>query len=212
MITTQTDSKSTYPMNPDEPTWIAQARQGNQAAFSNIVEVYQKPIYNLCHRMLGDRTEAEDAAQETFIRAYFKLDSYDEKRKFSSWLFSIASHHCIDKLRKRRIQWISWDELPPWRWLPDTNAPQPEENMIAYEATQEVHALLDSLAPDYRAAVVLKYWHNFSYEEIAESLNTTVSAIKSKLFRARRMMAKTASEPENQQMTPSKIALVKLKA
>ena len=93
-------------MEDTESNWIQQARAGDQAAsadaFSRLVEAYQTPIYNLAYRMLGNRTEAEDAAQETFIRAYTRLDTYDPGRKFSSWLLSIASHYCVDVLRRRR--------------------------------------------------------------------------------------------------------------
>jgi RNA polymerase sigma-70 factor (ECF subfamily) len=209
-IQTDTDGKaSKYPPNPEEAEWIARARRGDKAAFANIVEAYQRPIYNLCYRMLGDAGEAEDAAQEAFIRVFLKLDSYDPKRKFSSWLFSIASHYAIDRLRKRRIQWVSWEELPPWRWLPADNALQPEETILEVEATQEIRVLLDTLPPDYRAAVILKYWYDMPYEEIAETLNTTVSAIKSKLFRARKMMANTARQKQGNLMTSRGIALAK---
>jgi len=197
----------TYPVDPDEAKWVASAKEGDQTAFSKIVEVYQKPIFNLCYRMLGDSAQAEDAAQESFIRAYFKLDSYDDSRKFSSWIFSIASHYCIDKLRKRRFQWISWDDLPPWRWLPDPDTPQPEESMIDVEAMQEIHGLLDALPPDYKAAVIFKYWYDMPYTDIAEALDTTVSAIKSKLFRARKMMAQAATERENEPVRSSKVVL-----
>ena len=186
--------ESKYPLNPEEAVWVSQAQQGNRKAFTKIVEAYQRPVYNVCYRMLGNAVEAEDAAQEVFVRAFFKLDTYDSGRKFSSWLFSIASHYAIDQLRKRRMQVISWDDLPPWRWLPDENSPQPEEYLLKDEATQEVHALLDTLPADYRAAVILKYWHNMPYEEIAQTLSTTVSAIKSKLFRARKMLAQAAEK------------------
>lgn len=186
--------------NPiEEANWIARARQGDQTAFSQLVTVYQKPVFNVCYRMLGNRTEAEDAAQETFIRAYLKLETYDAHRKFSSWLFSIASHHCIDRIRKRRMQLVSWDDLPPWRWIPDKESKQPEAVLLEDEKTRDLHALLNTLPPDYRAAVVLKYFHEMSYDEIAESLDTTVSAIKSKLFRARKMMAQAA---KNEQPSP----------
>ena len=80
-------------------------------AFNNIVEKYQKPIYNFCYHMFDNANEAEDVAQEIFIWAYFKLDSYAETYKFSTWLFSIASHYCIDRLRKRRFQLVSWDDI-----------------------------------------------------------------------------------------------------
>lgn len=179
-----------------EAVWVVSAKRGDRVAFTKIVEAYQRPIFSLCYRMLGDAAEAEDAAQEAFIRAFLKLDSYDSARKFSSWLFSIASHYCIDRLRKRRIQWLSLEALPPWRANISDDKPQPEEALVEVETTQEIRELLSTLPPDYRAAVVLKYWHNMPYEEIAELLNTTVSAIKSRLFRARKMMAEAA---ENQQ-------------
>jgi RNA polymerase sigma-70 factor (ECF subfamily) len=178
-------------MNSDETLWIARARQGDDEAFNRLVEAYQRPVFSVCYRMLGDPAEAEDAAQETFIRAYTRLDSYDPGRKFSSWLLAIASHYCIDRLRRRRFNLVSWEDLPPWRWLPDPD-PQPEEAALRHEAQRQVQGLLDQLPPDYRAAVVLRYWHDLSYEEIAEALDASLPAIKSRLFRARQMMAQAA--------------------
>ncbi len=179
-----------------ELQWIARARQGDQHAFSQLVAVYQKPVFNVCYRMLGNRGDAEDAAQEAFIRAYLKLETYDAARKFSSWLFSIATHYCIDRLRKQRMKLVSWDDLPPWNPVPGKMSEQPETAVVADENTRELHAMLDTLPADYRAAVVLKYWHEMSYDEIAQTLDTTVSAIKSKLFRARKMMAQAAKKKE----------------
>jgi RNA polymerase sigma-70 factor (ECF subfamily) len=188
--TTQPDHLS--PENQaQEKAWATAAQQGDQTAFMNIVDAYQRPVYNLCYRMLGDTTQAEDAAQETFLRVYTKLDTYQESRKFSSWLFSIASHYCIDQLRRRRYQMVSWDDLPPWRWLPTTD-PEPEDVVMHDEAQDNLRNLLNKLQPDYRAAVILRYWHEMSYEEIAEALDTTISAIKSRLFRAKQMMVQAA--------------------
>jgi len=175
-------------MQAQEQAWARAAQKGDQAAFMHIVEAYQRPVYNLCYRMLDDPTEAEDAAQETFLRAYTKLKTYNPRLKFSSWLFSVASHYCIDRLRQRRYQFISWDELPPWRPL-STPEPEPEDATLAREAHDMLHQLLDSLPPDYRAATILRYWYEMSYDEIAATLDTSVSAIKSRLFRARQMMA-----------------------
>ena len=183
--------------NPIEETrWIERAKQGDQTAFSQLVTVYQKPVFNVCYRMLGNHGDAEDAAQEAFIRAYLKLETYDAARKFSSWLFSIATHYCIDRLRKQRMKLVSWDDLPPWRWIPAKKSEQPEMVMLDNENSRELHTLLNVLPADYRAAVVLKYWHEMSYNEIAETLDTTVSAVKSKLFRARKMMAQAAKKKE----------------
>lgn len=183
-------------MQQQEHAWALAAQQGDSAAFMEIVDTFQKPVFNLCYRMLGDAPEAEDAAQETFLRAYTKLDTYNPNRKFSSWLLSIASHYCIDRLRKRRYQMVSWDDLPPWRWLPDTK-PQPEAVALKHESDENLHELLDTLPADYRAATILRYWYEMSYDEIAETMDTSVSAIKSRLFRAKQMLADAA-----QQQTP----------
>lgn len=174
-----------------EQTWALAAQKGDRSAFMRIVEAYQRPVYNLCYRMLGgDVTEAEDAAQETFLRAYTKLNMYNPSRKFSSWLFSIASHYCIDRLRQRRYQLIGWDELSaPDQDVLSSPEPQPEAVALTREDHATLHTLLNSLPPDYRAATILRYWHELSYDEIAETLETSVSAIKSRLFRAKQMMA-----------------------
>jgi len=174
-----------------EQSWAMAAQRGDRPAFMRLVEVYQRPVYNLCYRMLGgDVTEAEDAAQETFLRAYTKLDTYNPNRKFSSWLFSIASHYCIDRLRQRRYQMVDWDDLPaPDQHVLSNPEPQPEAAALSREEHRTLHRLLNNLPPDYRAATILRYWHELSYDEIAEALNTTVSAVKSRLFRAKQMMA-----------------------
>ena len=171
----------------EETAWIQRAVAGEQEAFACLVEAYQTAVYNLAHRMLGNAAEAEDAAQETFLRAYTRLNTYDLDRKFSSWLLAIASHHCIDRLRQRRLGWLSLDELPPWRWRASSS--RPEEAVIRSEERDEVRQLLDQLPPHYRAAVILHYWYDLSYREIAETLETTESAVKSTLYRARRMLA-----------------------
>jgi RNA polymerase sigma-70 factor (ECF subfamily) len=179
-----------------EQAWLDQARNGNKEAFSRLVEAYQTPVYNLTYRMLGNRAEAEEAAQESFIRAYSRLHRYDPAYKFSTWMLSIASNHCIDVLRKRRITWLSLDEPLPAEFAPQlaSDRPDPERAMEQSEVEDQVRELLNALEPDYRAAVILRYWYELSYEEIAETMDTTVSAIKSRLFRARKMLAVAARE------------------
>src|SRR5512133_4258284 len=93
-------------------------------AFSQLVEAYQRPVFNLCYRMLGDSQEAEDAAQETFWRAYQGMKKYDPSRPFATWLLSIAAHYCIDQQRKRRLQFTDIELLPDGA-LPD-DEPGPE--------------------------------------------------------------------------------------
>jgi RNA polymerase sigma-70 factor (ECF subfamily) len=178
----------------EERAWIQRALAGDQEAFACLVEAYQTAVYNLAYRMLGNAVEAEDAAQETFLRAYTRLGTYDPDRKFSSWLLAIASHHCIDRLRRRRFA-LSLNDLPPWRWLASSS--RPEEVVIRSEERGEVRQLLDQLPPHYRAAVVLRYWYDLSYQEIAEAMETTESAVKSTLYRARRKLAQETPTHQN---------------
>ncbi len=175
--------------NENETEWIQLAREGDQAAFGRLVGAYQTPVYNLAYRMLGNAAEAEEAAQETFLRAYKYLHSYDPKRPFSSWLLSIASNYCIDRLRRRRITWLPFqDELAAPVHV--TSSPgNPEAIVERHEQKEEIQRLLEALSPTDRAAVTLRYWYDYSYEEIAENLDLTVSAIKSRLYRARRTLA-----------------------
>lgn len=174
----------------DEQVWLDKARRGDKFAFGQLIEVYQGPVYNLAYRMLGNSGEAEEAAQEAFIRAYTRLDSYDPAHKFSTWLLSITSNYCIDQIRKRRAVLLSIDEpLPPHPALHSDNNKGPEAAYVAQEREELVQNLLSELPEEYRQAVVLRYWYDMAYEEIAEVQKTTVSAVKSRLFRARRMLA-----------------------
>ena len=171
-----------------ERAWIEQALEGDRVAFGHLVRAYERPVYNLTYRMLGDPAEAEDAAQETFLRAYTKLATFQPERKFVNWLLSIASHHCIDRLRRRgRAPQLSLDGPLPPQWT-ISDSPRPDQEVSRKQERERVRHALDALPPDYRAAVILRYWYNLSYREISNVMNTTESAIKSRLHRARRML------------------------
>jgi RNA polymerase sigma-70 factor (ECF subfamily) len=178
--------------------WVQAAMEGDQDAFAELVYTYQDAVYNLCYRLLSERTEAEDASQEAFLRAYLNLQRYDPSRSFKTWLLTIASNHCIDRLRRRRLKWLSIeDDILPNLSL-SSDEPEPEDVAIMKERREALQTILGKLNPEYRAAVVLRYWYDYSYNEIADILDTTESAIKSRLFRARQILAehlnpKTAS-------------------
>jgi RNA polymerase sigma-70 factor (ECF subfamily) len=174
----------------EEQVWLDKARQGDKEAFGLLIGAYQTPVYNLAYRMLNNSGEAEEAAQEAFIRAYTRLESYNPEHKFSTWMLSITSNYCIDLIRKRRALLLSIDEpLPAHPALQSEKSQGPESQMVTNEQQEMVQELLQELPEDYRQAVVLRYWYEMSYDEIAEVMNTTVSAIKSRLFRARRLLA-----------------------
>lgn len=166
-------------------------------AFTRLVEAYKIPVYNLAYRLLGNAVEAEDAAQETFIRVFTRLDTYDPSRKFSSWLLSVASHYCIDVLRRRRINQVPFDELPPMVDLSMPAAEQPEHVVIHKEDALAVQQLLNTLPPPYRTPIILRYWYDMSYKEIAEVMGVTESTVKTRLHRARLRLAREAQVLQN---------------
>lgn len=182
-------------MSEQETLWIQKAFQGDDQAFGNLVDAYQKPVFSLCYRMLGNSRDAEDAAQESFIRAYKHLKRYDPNRSFATWLLSIAAHYCIDRTRKKRLQTISTDVIPA-EIVADRNAPNPEKEYRYQEKELLIQNIMNELKPTDRAAITLRYWHDYSEVEIAEALDLTVSAVKSRLYRARRSLAEAWLESE----------------
>jgi RNA polymerase sigma-70 factor, ECF subfamily len=176
----------------DELAWVLQAQQGHDEAFTKLVEEHQTHVYNLCYRMLGEPEAAEDAAQETFLRAYQNLHRYDRTRSFATWLLSIAAHYCIDRLRRRKLSMFSMDEENDDGTsfeIRDSASPDPEAESVKREDRDRLHVLLKDLDDMDRAAIILRYWHDYSEVEIADTLNLTVSAVKSRLHRARRALA-----------------------
>ncbi len=192
-------------MNEQEQAWLERARAGEQAAFGLLVETYQRPVLALTYRMLGDLSEAEDAAQEAFLRAYSRLHQYNPSHKFSTWLFSIANNHCIDRLRKRRVQFVGLDDSPAVFSLEGESA-RPEQEALAAEQAEEMHTLVNQLEPEYRTPLVLRYWNECSYQEIADVMEISVAAVKSRLFRARKQLAALyveAQQPQRVERTPT---------
>jgi RNA polymerase sigma-70 factor (ECF subfamily) len=179
----------------DETALINQAWQGDDKAFTVLVETYQKPVYNLCYRMLGEPEAAEDAAQETFLKVYQNLARYDRTRSFATWLLSIAAHDCIDRLRRRRFLSFSIDEEGR-NDMPDPAAPELEKEAARRQDRDRLQNCLKFLDPTNRAAVILRYWQGYSEREIAEALNLTVPAVKIRLYRSRRLLAEMWVVPD----------------
>lgn len=171
-----------------EAQWIEQARGGDDEAFEMLVDAYQGPVFNLCYRILGDARDAEDAAQEAFLRAYRNLHRYDSSRKFVNWMLTIASNYSIDQVRKRRMVLLPIEKLPGFR--PEKSQKRgPGDRLEISDTASQVQELLESLSPLDRSAVILRYWDDLSYDEIGEVLELSVSAVRSRLHRSRRALA-----------------------
>ncbi len=177
----------------EEAALIRRANDGDQEAFRILVERYQGAVYNLAYRMLGDPQEAEDAAQEIFVRIYRQLAQYDSERKFSTWVLAIATNYCIDQLRRRRLQLVPLENIIPWARAGEAG---PEGAALDREAQDEVQQLLRTLPEKYRAPLVLRYWQDLSCAEIAEVLKVPEGTVKTQLHRARKALGRLIEERE----------------
>src|SRR5512142_1694273 len=138
-----------------EEQWLVEhAQRGDQNAFARLVDQYQTPVYNLAYRMLGNANDAEDAAQETFLRAYAQLKKFQRDQKFATWLLSIDAHYCIDRLRRHKFQWLSLEDEGLGEML-TSSAPEPNDEALRHEDQREVEQLLERLSPSNRLPVVL---------------------------------------------------------
>jgi RNA polymerase sigma-70 factor, ECF subfamily len=170
----------------DELQLIERAVAGDERAFAELVTRYQTAVYNLAYRMLGDAGEAEDAAQEVFLRIYRRLATYDADHRFSTWVLSIASHYCIDLLRRKRPWLVPLENISNWM---RARSRGPEAAALAVEQQDIVRSLLAKLPEHYRLVLLLRYWHDLGYEEIAQVVDLPVSTIKARLHRARNALA-----------------------
>jgi RNA polymerase sigma-70 factor (ECF subfamily) len=170
---------------------VEAVKAGDAEAFGWLVETHQARVYTLALRMLGTEAEAQDAAQDAFVQAYTRLGSYRPEWRFKTWIMAIVSHLCIDRLRRRRIEPTTFADQPD----PDaefvSREPQPDAAVAAGEQRDVLRRMLAGLPPEDRGMLAMFYWGDMSYEEIAQALRTTVPAVKSRLFRARRALAQS---------------------
>ena len=180
----------------EEIGWVDQALRGDRAAFGQLMHRYAGAVYNLAYRMLGSAEDAEDASQEIFLRTYTRLASFDRQRRFSTWLLSIGSNYCIDRLRRRRFSWLTLDDAA---FALPSKERSPERIALDHEQQAIIQRALQQLPENYRMVTVLRYWSDLSYEEIANVTGLPESTIKTRLHRARHMLAK-ALGPEEQML------------
>ncbi len=185
-----------YGAGTEEAFLIERANEGDQAAFGTLVERYQNAVYNLAYRMLGSPEEAEDAAQEIFVRIYRQLARYDPERKFSTWVLTIATNYCIDQLRRRRMQLVPLENIIPWARAREAG---PEGEALSRESRDEVQRLLRELPEKYRAVLVLRYWQDLSCAEIADILKLPEGTVKTQLHRARKALGQLIEGQEQRE-------------
>jgi RNA polymerase sigma-70 factor, ECF subfamily len=169
----------------DERALILLAVQGDHEAFGELVGRHQQAVFNVAYRVLGNVHDAEDAAQDTFIRAYQFIGKFDNSRPLAPWLKRIAVNVCLNRLEAQKPTSTLDDELAP---APDPN-PGPEAQIVAKDRQERIRAEMSRLPARYRAVIELRHFQDLSYEETARELKRPLSDIKSDLFRARKLLA-----------------------
>ena len=174
---------------------IKQVLKGDQNAFAELVELYKDKVFQICYRMLGNRHEAEDIAQEAFIRAFVNIETFNQKRKFSTWLFRIATNLCIDRIRKKKPDYFLDAEVAGTEGLTmysqvaaDVQLPEDEvENM---ELQETIQLEISKLPEKYRSVIVLKYIEELPLQEISEILDLPLGTVKTRVHRGREALRK----------------------
>lgn len=177
---------------PDEAVQrelIRRAQHGNTDAFGQLVMQYQQAVYNIAYRLTGNRQEAEDVAQESFVKTYQALDRFDAQRPFAPWLYRIATNTALNWIKRRRPE----SELDE-EFSAHGTTPNPEAQAITAETTDRLRAAVADLPPNYRAVIELRHFQGLSYREMSEVLDAPLSDVKSWLFRARRRLRRALAE------------------
>ena len=160
------------------------ARRGDTEAFGELVRRYQTSVFNVCFRLTGERREAEDVAQEAFIRAYGRLATFDPERPFGPWMRRVAANLCLNRLSARHPPEALIDEERD-----EADEGEPETIREQAERAESVRAAILSLPSHYRAVIELRHFEDMSYDDIAAMLRIPLSDVKSHLFRARKILA-----------------------
>jgi RNA polymerase sigma-70 factor (ECF subfamily) len=191
---------------PSDDELVGHVRAGDQDAFAILVERHKRTVYNMGYRLLGNSHDADDAAQETFLRAYTRLATYAPDGRFGAWLAAICSHWCIDTMRARgrRVQTVALGRVPESdRFISQMEGP--EEWALMGAGRDEVQGWLDALPPQYRLVLTLRYFQDLSYIEIAEVLDEPVSTVRMRLFRGRNLLCKIVEQARNEQHRPAPV-------
>ena len=180
-------------MDNEDVLLVRRCLKGEEKAHRQLLSKYKRPVYNLAWRMVGDEEEAKDVTQETFIRAFRALSTFDLGRPFTSWLFRIATNLCIDHLRRRKPNVQSLDGMrgadDEYRTAEIEDAsPGPDVQHEMAEQRRMLDRLVQALPPSYRMVILLRHGRELSYNEIAEVLEVPVGTVKARIHRAHSLL------------------------
>jgi RNA polymerase sigma-70 factor (ECF subfamily) len=176
----------------NENDLIQRMKQGDENAFRILVEKHSKPIFHLCFRYLNNAEDAEEVAQDVFIKLQENITSYEPRAKLSTYLYRIAVNRSLNKIRDRKVKkWVSLEHVPSVTHESNSFSKfNPDDMLELKEKQQAVRKAIDTLPGNQRTAVLLHRFQGLSYTEIAEVMQCSVSAVESRLFRAKQSLSK----------------------
>jgi RNA polymerase sigma-70 factor (ECF subfamily) len=171
---------------------VEEAKKGNEKAFASLMNRYRDSIYYMLLKMVNNPSDAEDLTIEAFGKAFRNLDSYTPKFAFSTWLFKIATNNCVDFIRKKQVSPTPLDNLQESLDILTVNIqsdlPDPEESLINRQKIATLKEIISQLKPRYKKLIELRYYKEYSYEEISSELNLPIGTVKAQLFRAKTLL------------------------
>jgi len=167
-----------------DATLMAQVVAGDEDAFAHLVARHERALFNYLLRMTQDEALAADLVQETWLRVFQNACHYDTARKFSTWLFTIASHCCLDALRWRQRRAPQTTHAPRWASSPVRRGDDPQEALLCQETLAAVHAAVQTLPEPQRAVFILRHYHGLSYQDISDIVQCSLGTVKSRLHHA----------------------------
>lgn len=178
----------------EDDGYVKRAKDGDQAAFRFLSRKYEKPLYYHVQKMVKVHEQVEDIVQESFVKAFGNLSSYNTEYAFSTWLYRIATNHTIDYLRKKKFQTTSIDEPVSSSdgdmSIQIAGASETDRNIIRKERKKIITEAIHNLPEKYREVIIMRHLDEMSYHEISEELDLPLGTVKAHIFRAREMLYK----------------------
>jgi len=180
---------------------VEEARKGNEKAFARLMNRYRDSIYYMLLKMVSNPSDAEDLTIEAFGKAFRNLDSYTPKFAFSTWLFTIATNNCVDFIRKKQMSPAPFesyqDNIDNITINIQSDLPDPEESLINRQKIDALKDIVNQLKPRYRLLIQLRYYKEYSYDEISAELKIPIGTVKAELYRAKTLLYNILIKTDN---------------
>jgi RNA polymerase sigma-70 factor (ECF subfamily) len=182
----------------DENSTLNKAKQGDARAFEELLAAYEKRIYNIAYRMMGNQSDAQDMAQEAIIKAYRNLGTFKGSCMFSSWVYRITVNTCLDEIRKRKKRNVLYLDAVDGEGAAFTDrAPLPDQVAESKEKYEAILSAIGALSDDYRTVIVLRDMQGFSYQDISGITGCNIGTVKSRINRARNILKSVLKKDRN---------------